>query len=52
MLQACLNGARTQSQTGRVPLSADELAADARAAGADTLHIHPRGIMAAGSRGA
>lgn len=45
MLQACLNGARTRLQAGRVPLSADELAADAqavRAAGADMLHVHPR----------
>ena len=45
MLQACLNGACARSETARVPLTADELAADAkavRAAGADTLHVHPR----------
>ncbi|CAA9322942.1 MAG: hypothetical protein AVDCRST_MAG90-1152, partial [uncultured Microvirga sp.] len=46
MLQACLNGRRTTAFHPAVPLSPDELARDARAvaaAGADQLHIHPRG---------
>lgn len=45
MLQACLNGKRTQAEHPATPYSAEELAADARAvreAGADTLHVHPR----------
>lgn len=46
MLQACLNGARAKADNAAVPASAAELAADAaavRAAGADELHVHPRG---------
>jgi uncharacterized protein (DUF849 family) len=45
MLQACLNGRRTREDHPAVPLSPDELAADARrvvAAGAAELHVHPR----------
>jgi uncharacterized protein (DUF849 family) len=45
MLQACLNGNRTQTFHPRVPCTADELARDARDvinAGADQLHLHPR----------
>jgi uncharacterized protein (DUF849 family) len=45
MLQACLNGQRPRDDHPAVPLTADELAADARravAAGAAELHVHPR----------
>jgi uncharacterized protein (DUF849 family) len=45
MLQACLNGQRPRSEHPAVPLTPDELAADARravAAGAAQLHVHPR----------
>lgn len=45
MLQACLNGPRPREEHPAVPLTPDELAADARralAAGADELHVHPR----------
>lgn len=45
MLQACLNGGRTRSEAGHVPLLPDELASDARSvcsAGARELHVHPR----------
>ncbi len=45
MLQACLNGGRARQDAARVPLTPDELASDARAvraAGAQTLHVHPR----------
>jgi uncharacterized protein (DUF849 family) len=44
-VKACLNGQRTPEQHPRVPLSADELAADAvavRDAGAFAVHLHPR----------
>lgn len=44
-LQACLNGARSCAEHAAVPISADELARDARAArdaGASSLHVHPR----------
>jgi uncharacterized protein (DUF849 family) len=50
MLQACLNGRRSREEHPAVPLSAAELAADARravAAGAQALHAHAR---AAGGR--
>jgi uncharacterized protein (DUF849 family) len=46
MLQACLNGDRLRSDHPAVPVSADELARDAAAvvrAGAEELHVHPRG---------
>ncbi|QND53155.1 hypothetical protein HB779_15550 [Phyllobacterium sp. 628] len=46
MLQACLNGGRTRDFHDTVPFTASELAKDAElsvAAGADELHIHPRG---------
>jgi uncharacterized protein (DUF849 family) len=45
MLQACLNGPRPRDEHPAVPLTPDELAADARravAAGAAELHVHPR----------
>jgi uncharacterized protein (DUF849 family) len=45
MLQACLNGPRPREDHPAVPLTPDELAADARrvvAAGAAELHVHPR----------
>jgi len=45
MLQACLNGGRSRDFHSAVPLSADELAADARAviaAGAQQIHLHVR----------
>ena len=46
MLQACLNGGRKRDYHPALPLSADELAADARAvtaAGAEQIHLHVRG---------
>src|SRR5689334_10320590 len=46
MLQACVNGGRKRDFHPTLPLSADELAADARAvvtAGADQIHLHVRG---------
>ena len=46
MLQACLNGGRTRDFHPVLPLSADELAADAKAviaAGAEQIHLHVRG---------
>lgn len=45
LVQACLNGNRTREEHRRVPLTADELAADAReavSAGAGALHVHAR----------
>jgi uncharacterized protein (DUF849 family) len=45
LLQAALNGARSRSDHPRVPLTADELAAEAAlawAAGAHGVHVHPR----------
>jgi uncharacterized protein (DUF849 family) len=45
MLQACLNGRRLPDDHPAVPLTPEELAADARravAAGAAELHVHPR----------
>ena len=45
MLQACLNGQRSREQHPAVPLTPEELAADAGravAAGASQLHVHPR----------
>ena len=46
MLQACLNGGRRRDYHPTLPLSAEALAADARAvitAGADQIHLHVRG---------
>jgi uncharacterized protein (DUF849 family) len=45
LIQAALNGGTTRARHPAVPLSPDELAADARAAqqaGAGTFHLHPR----------
>src|SRR5918998_595117 len=45
MLQACLNGPRPRGDHSAVPLTPEELAADARraiAAGAAELHVHAR----------
>lgn len=45
MLQACLNGGRRRDYHSALPLSADELAADAKAvvaAGAEQIHLHVR----------
>jgi uncharacterized protein (DUF849 family) len=45
-LQACLNGSRPPGDHEALPLTPDELAADAgavAAAGAVSLHVHPRG---------
>lgn len=45
MLQACLNGGRTKAAHPNIPITPEDLAADAiavRAAGADELHIHVR----------
>ncbi|MBV8195682.1 MAG: 3-keto-5-aminohexanoate cleavage protein [Candidatus Dormibacteraeota bacterium] len=47
LLQACLNGSRGPADHPAIPVTPDELAADAAAsvrAGAGALHIHPRGI--------
>jgi uncharacterized protein (DUF849 family) len=46
MLQACLNGGRRRDFHQALPLSANELAADAKAviaAGAEQIHLHVRG---------
>lgn len=46
MLQACLNGGRTKAENPAIPITPEELAGDAvsaRAAGAEELHVHPRG---------
>lgn len=45
MIQVAMNGARTRAAHPRVPLTPSELAADAaacRAAGARSVHLHPR----------
>jgi uncharacterized protein (DUF849 family) len=45
LIQAALNGGTTRAEHARVPLTADELAAEARAAadaGAGAFHLHPR----------
>lgn len=52
MLKACLNGSRTASEHPGLPITPDELARSARAAvdaGADALHLHPRGVDGAES---
>ena len=45
LIQACLNGATTRSEHPAVPLTPAELSAEARAAaaaGAESVHMHPR----------
>ena len=45
LLQACLNGSRLPGEHPRLPVLADELAADSLAAwmaGAHSVHVHPR----------
>jgi uncharacterized protein (DUF849 family) len=45
LVQAALNGGTTRAEHAAVPLTPDELAAEARAAadnGAQALHLHPR----------
>ncbi|KNG92328.1 3-keto-5-aminohexanoate cleavage protein [Pseudaestuariivita atlantica] len=45
LLQACLNGGRTRAEAARVPISAAEIAEDARLvhkAGAGGVHVHAR----------
>ncbi len=51
-LQACLNGARAPGEHPALPLTPEQLAADARAcveAGARSLHLHPRDAAGAES---
>jgi uncharacterized protein (DUF849 family) len=46
-VQGCLNGGRTRAEHPAVPLTPEELAADAvaaRAAGAFAVHLHPRDL--------
>ena len=46
MLKACLNGPRSPAVHSAIPIRADQLAADAAecaAAGAQAIHLHPRG---------
>jgi uncharacterized protein (DUF849 family) len=46
LVKACLNGGRRRTEHEAVPVTAEQLAADARAvieAGAAALHVHPRG---------
>ena len=46
LLKACLNGKRSQAEFPAVPVTPDELAADAAAAvaaGAEAIHLHARG---------
>ena len=52
MLKACLNGSRTASEHSGLPITPAELARSAGAAvsaGADALHLHPRGVDGAES---
>jgi uncharacterized protein (DUF849 family) len=45
LVKACLNGGRRRTEHDAVPVTADQLASDARAAvaaGAGALHVHPR----------
>ncbi|GAU64959.1 hypothetical protein SSP35_01_02960 [Streptomyces sp. NBRC 110611] len=45
MLQACLNGARDRGECGTLPVTPQELAAQAQravAAGAEDVHLHPK----------
>lgn len=44
-VQACLNGGRTRAEHAAIPITPEDLAADARAvaaAGARAIHLHPR----------
>ncbi|MEU1123811.1 3-keto-5-aminohexanoate cleavage protein [Streptomyces sp. NPDC005899] len=46
MLQACLNGSRSRTECAHLPVTPQELAAAARtavAAGAQDVHLHPKG---------
>ncbi len=46
MIQSCLNGRRTRDEHPSVPITPDQLAREGRsavAAGARSLHVHPRG---------
>ena len=46
LVKACLNGGRRRAEHDAVPITPEQLAADARAAveaGAGALHVHPRG---------
>jgi uncharacterized protein (DUF849 family) len=52
VIQCCLNGARTPAEHPAVPITPEQLGADARAvvlAGAGSLHVHPRGADGAES---
>ena len=52
MLQAALNGARDSTEHPALPITPEQLAADARAvqeAGAGELHVHPRDVHGAES---
>ena len=47
MIQACLNGRRTRAEHPAIPLTPEELAREGKAAvaaGAASLHVHPRGV--------
>jgi len=47
LVQACLNGPRERGEHPAIPITAEELASEARRAveaGAGALHVHPRGI--------
>lgn len=47
LIKACLNGGRTQGEHPSVPVTAEEIAADARRvaeAGAGAVHVHPRDV--------
>ncbi|MFI9152363.1 3-keto-5-aminohexanoate cleavage protein [Streptomyces sp. NPDC053367] len=46
MLQVCLNGARSSAECSHLPVTAEQLAVAAReavAAGAEDIHLHPKG---------
>lgn len=50
LIQACLNGGTTRAEHPAVPLTPAELAAEARAAaaaGAQSIHLHPRDLSGA-----
>jgi len=52
LVQACLNGSRTPSEHPALPVTPQDLALDAQrvvAAGAGTLHVHPRDAQGAQS---
>ncbi|OWS75257.1 3-keto-5-aminohexanoate cleavage enzyme [Pantoea sp. VS1] len=55
ILQACINGARTKLDHPSIPVTSDEIIADALAcvaAGAHEIHVHPRSETGAESLGA